>query len=84
MKQRQMLSDCVRSLKEVRTQLHSELDPSVTARLDAVVMKLEFCLQEGATSPQLVQATLDEGLKTIALVIESVVGIAELVAILLQ
>jgi hypothetical protein len=84
MEQKQTLSDCVSALKQVRAQLHSDLDPSITARLDSVIERLESCLKQGVVDPLLLQAARNEGLKTIALIIESVVGIGEVIAHLLR
>jgi hypothetical protein len=79
MKQKQNISDCVSSLKEVRAQLHSEMDPGITAGLDSVIQQFESCLQQDVDDPLLIQAARNEGLKTVALVIESVVSIADII-----
>lgn len=84
MKQEQMLIDCVLALKEVRAELHNDVDPSVITELDRVIQKFEFCLQQGLKDVSAIRAARNEGLKTVALVIESLVGIADLIVRLCQ
>jgi hypothetical protein len=79
MEQKQELSDCVLSLKEVRAQLHNEMDPSIAVRLDGVIQQFESCLKQEVADPLLVQVARSEGLKTIGLIIESVVTIADII-----
>ena len=80
MKQKRYLSNCVSSLKQIQAQLHNDLNPSVAARLDRVVRQLESCLEHEVHDPLLLRAVRSEALKTLALVIESVVGIADIIA----
>lgn len=40
-----LLKECRDSLLQVRTLKHSELDPSVTAELDAVIVKMTLLLK---------------------------------------
>jgi hypothetical protein len=79
MTEKQTLSNCVTSLNGVRAQLHNDSDPRIAAELDRVIQQLEFCLKQEAPDPLVVQMARIEGLKAIALVIESVVNIADVV-----
>ena len=79
MTEKQTVSNCVTSLKRVRAQLHNDSDPSIAAELDRVIQQFEFCLKQEAPDPLVVQMARIEGLKAIALVIESVVSIADVV-----
>ena len=79
MNQKQNLLNCVSNLKEVRAQLQDNLDPRITVELDRVIDQFEFCLAQEVPDPLLIQRTRNEGLKLLALVIESVVAIADLI-----
>ena len=78
MKHNQMLLNCVASLKEVRAQWHHELNPRIAAELERVIDQLEFCITQEEVDPLLAQQARNEGLRIIALVIESVVSILDL------
>lgn len=78
MKQKQNLLDCVSSLKEVRAQLHNALDPSITAKLDGAIGHLEFWLSQETPDEVSVRVARMEALRTVALVIESIVTVADL------
>ena len=42
------LLGCVRSLREIRTQLNHVLDPSISMEFDSVIGQLQDCLDRGS------------------------------------
>ena len=40
-----LLKECVGTLKVLRARMHKELDASITAELDDVILRLEHCLK---------------------------------------
>ena len=48
----QDLLGCIQSLQEIRTRLDHSLDPCVSMDLDAIIVRLQECLDQGSDHRQ--------------------------------
>ena len=71
-------NSCAASLREIRTQLADNLEPSIVASLDSVIERLENgseAIEDGQMSREL----CDEALSVLARIVELTIGITALV-----
>ena len=74
-----LLKECVSALTALRARKHEELDASVTAELDDVILRLERCL-ESTSDEVLVEAELrTRVLEVIARCLNAATNLAEIV-----
>ena len=46
------LLGCIQSLQEIRTQLQDSLDPSISMEFDAIIGRLQECVDQGSDHRQ--------------------------------
>jgi hypothetical protein len=68
------LEKCIEALRELRSDRHSELNPSVRVELDRVLARFEACLRDGDLHE--FRKARDEGLKVIARIIDLAVSVS--------
>lgn len=74
-----LLKECVGTLKVLRAQMHKELDASITAELDDVILRLEHCLKTASTE---VMVDVELGMRALEIIsrcINSATNLAEVV-----
>ncbi len=74
-----LLKECVGTLKVLRARMHKELDASITAELDNVILRLEHCLK---TANNEVMVDVELGMRALEIIsrcINSATNLAEVV-----
>lgn len=74
-----LLKECVGTLKVLRARMHKELDASITAELDDVILRLEHCLKTASTE---VMVDVELGMRALEIIsrcINSATNLAEVV-----
>ena len=72
------LNSCVKTLKEIRTQLPNNLEPSVIEMLESAILRLEQ-IDLMTTDRAARNAAIDDGLRVIGRIVEAGLAIAEAV-----
>jgi hypothetical protein len=74
------LKSCAESLKTIRSQLHRDLDPGISAELDSVISRLENGWKEsGKKEKRSTKKALDDGLAVLARIVEVSTNIFDLI-----
>ena len=71
---------CADSLREIRAQLHNDLDPSILAELDSVIERLESGPYEQISDSASRAKAVDDALMLLGRIIEVVVGAHDLIS----
>jgi hypothetical protein len=73
------VSECVEALKNVRREMHDDIDPGLGTALDEVITKFEGYLNAGPVEEAAVCVTVAEALVVISSILSCCSSIADLI-----
>lgn len=74
----QSVKGCVEALKALRADMHADQDPSVKAKLDDVILRLERCTEAGHGGSS--SKALGEALDVVAMIIKLYTDVSDLIS----